>query len=50
MKFPNVHEDTIVAACLLLGAKFQELDDNIPLIGEIIKAHSVVATPLLDQE
>lgn len=38
---PNVHE-LIAAACLLLGAKTNELDENIPFIPKLRKAAAMV--------
>lgn len=33
-------------SCLLLASKFDEIDDNIPLIEEFCKAHSLVRDSL----
>ena len=33
-------EEVTGVACLLLASKFNELDDNIPLIEELKKAHA----------
>ena len=34
--------DAIAVTCLLLASKFDELDDNIPLIEEFCKAQTLV--------
>ena len=34
--------DAVSMTCLLLASKFDEIDDNIPLISEFTRAHSIV--------
>ena len=34
--------DAVAMTCLLLASKFDEIDDNIPLISEFTRAHSIV--------
>ena len=34
--------DTYAVTCLLLASKFDEIDDNIPLISEFTRAHSII--------
>ena len=38
--YEKAHEEITGVTCLLLASKFNELDDNIPLIGDLIKAHA----------
>ena len=38
--------DAIAISCLLLASKFDEIDDNIPLIEEFCKAHTLVRDSL----
>ena len=47
--------DALTISCLLLASKFNELDDNIPLIEELCKGHGLVrdnldSRNLLNQE
>jgi len=34
--------DAVALSCLLLASKFDEIDDNIPMIEEFCKGHSLV--------
>ena len=34
--------DVVALSCLLLASKFDEIDDNIPLMEEFCKAHTLV--------
>ena len=34
--------DAVSMTCLLLASKFDEIDDNIPLISEFTRAHSII--------
>jgi len=38
--------DAVVISCLLLASKFDEIDDNIPMIDEFCKAHTLVKDSL----
>ena len=38
--------DTVALCCLLLASKFDEIDDNIPMIEEFSKAHELVRDSL----
>ena len=42
-KFSTVNEELTAVTSLLLAAKFNEVDDNIPLIEELIKAYSTLS-------
>ena len=44
--FESHSVDTIALTCLLLASKFDEIDDNIPLIEEFGKAHTLVRDSL----
>lgn len=37
--FDKIKSDSLSLTCLLLGSKFDELDDNIPLIREFQRAY-----------
>lgn len=34
--------DAVAVTCILLASKFDEIDDNIPLIDEFCRAHALV--------
>ena len=34
--------DAVAICCILLASKFDEIDDNIPMIDEFCKAHMLV--------
>ena len=38
--------DAIAVTCLLLASKFDEIDDNIPLIEEFKRSHAVIRQSL----
>jgi hypothetical protein len=38
---PNALEDLTAVTCLLLAAKLNEIDDNIPLISEMSQAYAM---------
>lgn len=38
--------DSVALCCLLLASKFDEIDDNIPMIEEFSKAHELVRDSL----
>ena len=38
--------DVVALSCLLLASKFDEIDDNIPLMEEFCKAHNLVRDSL----
>lgn len=44
--FEGNSADAVALTCLLLASKFDEIDDNIPLIEELCKGHSLVRDSL----
>ena len=40
--FKEHSSDAIAVTCLLLASKFDEIDDNIPLIEEFKRSHAVI--------
>ena len=44
--FEGHSADAVAITCLLLASKFDEIDDNIPLIEEFCKGHSLVRDSL----
>ena len=44
--FEGHSADAVALCCLLLASKFDEIDDNIPLIEEVCKGHGLVRDSL----
>ena len=42
-KLSTVNDELTAVTSLILAAKFNEVDDNIPLIEELIKAYSTLS-------
>ena len=42
--------DAVAMSCLLLASKFDELDDNIPLISEFTRAHAMIRDSLRSEK
>ena len=46
LTFEGHSVDAVAITCLLLASKFDEIDDNIPLIEELCRAHTLVRDSL----